>query len=52
MEPSDTGEVPAVHVAAVAVTAIREGGSITSAMITGRKILGGRPVDEELGDHD
>lgn len=41
-----------VHVAAVVVTEIREGGSITSAMITGRKILGGRPVDEEPGNHD
>lgn len=44
--------VVVVHVAAVVVTEIREGGSITSAMITGRKILGGRPVDEESGDHD
>jgi Ni/Fe-hydrogenase b-type cytochrome subunit len=41
-----------VHVAAVVVTEIREGGSITSAMITGRKILGGRPVDEAPDDHD
>jgi cytochrome b len=44
--------VVVVHVAAVVVTEIREGGSITSAMITGRKILGGRPVDEEPGNHD
>ena len=36
-----------LHVTAVVVTEIREGGSITSAMFTGRKILPGRPVDEE-----
>lgn len=41
-----------VHVAAVVVTEIREGGSITSAMITGRKIIDGRPMDDDRGDHD
>ena len=35
-----------VHVAAVVVTEVKEGGSITSAMFTGRKILRERPVDE------
>lgn len=35
-----------LHVAAVIITEIREGGSITSAMFTGKKILRERPVDE------
>ncbi len=35
-----------LHVAAVVITEIREGGSIVSAMFTGRKILRGRPADE------
>lgn len=35
------------HVAAVIVTELREGGSIISAMFTGRKIISGRPLDEE-----
>jgi Ni/Fe-hydrogenase 1 B-type cytochrome subunit len=34
-----------VHVAAVVVTELHEGGSITSAMFTGRKILSRRPED-------
>jgi cytochrome b len=38
-----------VHVAAVVVTELREGGSIVSAMFTGRKILAGRPEDDDLG---
>ncbi|PCJ60745.1 MAG: cytochrome B [Rhodospirillaceae bacterium] len=39
------------HVAAVIVTEIREGGSLVSALFTGRKILSGTPVDyEESGD--
>jgi Ni/Fe-hydrogenase 1 B-type cytochrome subunit len=33
------------HVAAVVVTEVREGGSIVSAMFTGRKVLSGKPVD-------
>lgn len=36
-----------MHVAAVVATEIREGGSIISAMFTGRKILRGRPAEEE-----
>lgn len=36
-----------LHVAAVIATEIKEGGNIISAMFTGRKIIGGRPVDEE-----
>lgn len=34
-----------VHVAAVIMTEIREGGSLISALFTGRKILPGTPVD-------
>ncbi|MEW6682993.1 MAG: cytochrome b/b6 domain-containing protein [Nitrospirota bacterium] len=36
-----------LHVAAVVITEIREGGSIISAMFTGRKIIAGRPVDDD-----
>jgi cytochrome b len=36
-----------LHVAAVVVTEVREGGSLVSAMFTGRKIVPGHPVDEE-----
>ena len=39
-----------VHVTAVIVTEVREGGSIISAMFTGRKIVRGQPMDERLGD--
>jgi Ni/Fe-hydrogenase 1 B-type cytochrome subunit len=41
-----------IHVAAVIITELREGGSIISAMFTGRKIISGRPVDEQHSDHD
>ena len=34
-----------VHIAAVVITEVREGGSIISAMFTGRKVLSGKPVD-------
>jgi Ni/Fe-hydrogenase 1 B-type cytochrome subunit len=34
-----------LHLAAVVVTEIHEGGSITSAMFTGRKILTRKPPD-------
>jgi cytochrome b len=37
--------VVVLHVAAVIVTELREGGSLISAMFTGRKILPGRPED-------
>jgi Ni/Fe-hydrogenase 1 B-type cytochrome subunit len=33
------------HITAVVITEIREGGSIVSAMFTGRKIMSGRPLD-------
>ncbi|NVN87934.1 MAG: cytochrome b/b6 domain-containing protein [Rhodopseudomonas sp.] len=36
-----------LHVGAVVVTEIREGGSITSAMFTGRKVLSRPPQDQE-----
>lgn len=39
--------VVVMHVAAVIITEIREGGSIISAMFTGRKIISGRPVDDD-----
>ena len=39
-----------IHVTAVIITEVREGGSIISAMFTGRKIVSGRPVDEQLSD--
>ena len=38
--------VVVMHVAAVIVTEVREGGSIITAMFTGRKIISGRPVDD------
>jgi Ni/Fe-hydrogenase 1 B-type cytochrome subunit len=34
-----------LHLVAVVVTEIHEGGSITSAMLTGRKILTRKPPD-------
>lgn len=34
-----------LHVAAVVVTELREGGSIISAMFTGRKLISGKPLD-------
>jgi hypothetical protein len=39
---------PALH--AMVVTEIREGGSLVSAMFTGRKILAGRPADADDRD--
>lgn len=44
--------VVVMHVAAVIITELREGGSIVSAMFTGRKIISGRPVDEERSGRD
>lgn len=35
-----------LHVGAVVVTELREGGSLISAMFTGRKVLPAKPVDE------
>ena len=36
-----------VHIAAVVYTEVREGGGIISAMFTGKKVLSGKPVDDE-----
>jgi Ni/Fe-hydrogenase 1 B-type cytochrome subunit len=44
--------VVVLHVAAVIITELREGGGIISAMFTGRKVLGRHPVDEEHSSHD
>ena len=44
--------VVVMHVVAVIITELKEGGSIISAMFTGRKIISGRPVDEDRGSHD
>jgi Ni/Fe-hydrogenase 1 B-type cytochrome subunit len=38
--------VVVLHIAALVITEVREGGSIVSAMFTGRKIVAGRPEDE------
>lgn len=38
-----------LHVTAVVVTEIREGGGLVSAMFTGRKVFDRRPVDEDEG---
>tara|TARA_R110000787_G_scaffold39789_10_gene99397 strand:+ start:521 stop:1180 length:660 start_codon:yes stop_codon:yes gene_type:complete len=43
--------VISLHIAAVMLTEVREGGSIISAMFTGRKILGQKPIDERDSDH-
>ena len=39
-----------LHLIAVVVTEVHEGGSITSAMFTGRKLHAGKPVDADLTD--
>jgi cytochrome b len=39
--------VVVLHVAAVVISELKEGGSIISAMFTGRKIIGGSPRDED-----
>lgn len=44
--------VVVLHVIAVIITEIREGGSIISAMFTGRKIISGRPVDDDHSNQD
>lgn len=38
--------VVALHLIAVIVTEVREGGAIISAMFTGRKTIAGRPIDK------
>lgn len=40
--------VVVVHVVAVVATEVREGGALISAMITGRKVLDGDPLDSAL----
>lgn len=45
------GSFIVLHIAAVIVTEAREGGSIVSAMFTGKKILSQTPVDEGGNDH-
>lgn len=40
------GIVVVAHVTAVIITETREGGSLISAMFTGRKIIAGRPLDD------
>lgn len=39
--------VAVLHIAAVIITEVKEGGNIISAMFTGRKIISGHPVDED-----
>ncbi|WP_442499209.1 cytochrome b/b6 domain-containing protein [Methylobacter sp. sgz302048] len=41
-----------LHVAAVIITELREGGGIISAMFSGQKVISGIPVDKESGDSD
>jgi len=40
-----------LHITAVILTEVREGGSIISAMFTGKKVLNQKPVDESDTDH-
>ena len=44
--------VVVIHVAAVVITELKEGGSIISAMFTGRKIMSGRPIDKDRSRQD
>jgi Ni/Fe-hydrogenase 1 B-type cytochrome subunit len=44
--------VVVVHVTAVIITELRESSNIISAMFTGRKIINGRPMDEDHGSQD
>lgn len=44
--------VVVMHMAAVIITELKEGGSIISAMFTGRKIISRHPVDEDRSSHD
>jgi Ni/Fe-hydrogenase 1 B-type cytochrome subunit len=41
-----------LHVAAVIITELREGGGIISAMFSGRKVINGHPMDDESGSRD
>ena len=40
-----------VHIASIVITEIREGGGLASAMLSGRKVLSGKPVDEDATGH-
>jgi len=42
--------ITVAHVAGAVITEIRGGGNLISATFTGRKIIDGRPVDEEQSD--
>ncbi|MDH3688745.1 MAG: cytochrome b/b6 domain-containing protein [Gammaproteobacteria bacterium] len=44
--------VIAIHVAAVVISEFREGGSLVSAMFTGRKIIAGKPEDVRSSNRD
>ena len=44
--------VVVAHIAAVVITELKEGGSIISAMFTGRKIISNRPKDEDSNEQD
>lgn len=44
--------VAVLHIAAVIVTELREGGNIISAMFTGRKIISGHPIDNGRSNHN
>jgi len=39
-----------IHILAVVVTEVREGGNLVSAMFSGRKVLSGPPADQAEGD--
>ena len=41
-----------LHIVAVVVTELREGGNLVSAMITGRKMLRGSPADLQERDRE
>jgi cytochrome b len=38
--------VAVVHILAVVVTELREGGNLVSAMFSGKKVLSGKPTDQ------
>ena len=39
-----------IHILAVVVTELREGGTLISAMVSGRKVLGEAPADDRNAD--
>jgi Ni/Fe-hydrogenase 1 B-type cytochrome subunit len=42
--------VSVIHILAVVVTELREGGNLVSAMFSGKKMLGRPPVDQTNND--